>query len=79
MDESRPSFWRTRLGAVCLLAAVAASAYLYVFHAAHLYAVLPYLVLLLCPLMHFFMHRGHHGNRHHGQVRQGPEHRDAQD
>jgi len=38
-------------------------------HTAHVFGVLPYLILLLCPLMHFFMHRGHgdhsvHGHRH---------------
>jgi hypothetical protein len=26
---------------------------------------LPYLLLLLCPLMHVFMHRGHGGQAHH--------------
>ena len=29
-------------------------------HWAHVLGILPYLVLLACPLMHFFMHRGHH-------------------
>ena len=28
-------------------------------HQAHLLGALPYLILLLCPLMHLFMHRGH--------------------
>ena len=33
-------------------------------HRAHLFGILPYLLLLACPLMHLFMHRGHgkHGN-----------------
>jgi len=30
-----------------------------------LYAFLPYLVLLLCPLMHIFLHRGHGGQDNH--------------
>lgn len=34
-------------------------------HQAHLLGVLPYLLLLLCPAMHLFMHRGH-GGSHHG-------------
>jgi hypothetical protein len=38
-------------------------------HRAHLFGVLPYLLLLACPLMHFFMHGrhgGHGGHRHPG-------------
>jgi hypothetical protein len=31
-------------------------------HTAHLFGALPYLLLLLCPLMHLFMHHGHHGS-----------------
>ncbi len=33
-------------------------------HEAHLLGALPYLLLLACPLMHLFMHGGHHP--HHG-------------
>lgn len=34
-------------------------------HWAHVLGWLPYLILLACPLMHLFMHRGHgHGERH---------------
>ena len=32
-------------------------------HRAHLFAVLPWLLLLACPLMHLFMHRGHRSHR----------------
>lgn len=32
-------------------------------HRAHLLGVLPWLLFLLCPLMHLFMHR-HHGSAH---------------
>lgn len=35
-------------------------------HEAHLLGALPYLILLLCPLMHLFMHRGH------GRDKDGP-------
>jgi hypothetical protein len=28
-------------------------------HTSHLLVALPYLVLLACPLMHIFMHKGH--------------------
>lgn len=39
--------------------------YLLAEHRAHLFGVLPYLLLAACPLMHFFMH-GRHGHRHGG-------------
>jgi hypothetical protein len=32
-------------------------------HRAHTIAALPYLLLLACPLMHLFMHRGHGRSR----------------
>lgn len=34
-------------------------------HQAHLLGALPYLIVLLCPLMHLFMHRGHGQDRNH--------------
>jgi hypothetical protein len=46
------------LGAIALF-------YLITEHQAHLFGVLPYLLLLACPLMHLFMHHGHGG--HHGR------------
>lgn len=33
-------------------------------HWVHVLGVLPYLFLLACPVMHFFMH-GRHGHHHH--------------
>jgi hypothetical protein len=33
--------------------------YLFTEHEAHLYGVLPYVLILLCPLMHFFIHKDH--------------------
>ncbi len=33
-------------------------------HRAHLLAALPWLLLLACPLMHLFMHRGHRAHQH---------------
>ena len=33
-------------------------------HRAHVLGVLPYLLLLACPLLHIFMHRGHGGHKH---------------
>lgn len=34
-------------------------------HRAHLFGVLPYLLLLSCPLMHLFMHGGRGTHQHH--------------
>jgi hypothetical protein len=33
--------------------------FLWTEHRAHLLGVLPYALFLLCPAMHYFMHRGH--------------------
>ncbi|NKE72666.1 DUF2933 domain-containing protein [Candidatus Manganitrophus noduliformans] len=30
-------------------------------HRAHFFGILPYLLLLACPFLHLFMHRGHDG------------------
>ena len=40
--------------------------YLWTEHRAHLLGALPYLIFLLCPLIHMFTHGGHgnHGGRH---------------
>lgn len=72
--ERKHSFWRTPngLAGIALIAAVVY--FLLLEHRAHVIAALPYLILLLCPLMHIFMHRGHgHGGRdggadHHAHV-----------
>ena len=34
-------------------------------HRAHVFGVVPYLLLLACPLLHFFMHRRHGGHGSH--------------
>lgn len=44
---------------------------LFLEHRAHLLGALPYLLLLACPLLHFFMHRGHGGHGGHGDGGQG--------
>lgn len=50
---------RTLLLAVASLVAVTGAAYLLERHPAHTLAYLPYLLLALCPLMHFFHHGRH--------------------
>ena len=58
---------RLTLIAFCILAAVAAF-YLLTEHRAHVLGALPYLIFLVCPLMHVFMHRGH--SHQHGESAQ---------
>ena len=41
-----------------------AGVFLFYEHTAHVLGALPFLLLLACPLMHLFMHHGHHD--HHG-------------
>lgn len=53
-----------------------AAFYLITEHRAHLFGVLPYLLILLCPLLHFFMHGGHgrHGAGHSGVTEKTEKH-----
>lgn len=53
------SFLGSTAGLIACLVAAALGIYLLVFHLAHIALVVPYLILLACPMMHF-MHRGHH-------------------
>lgn len=68
--EQAPSFWRSPAGLTLLVAIAVAGFYLLTEHTAHVFGALPYLLVLACPLMHVFMHRGHgHGAQHHEQPR----------
>ena len=56
----------TPSGWALTLALAGLGAYLFATHAGHILSAAPYLLLLLCPLMHLFGHRGHgHGHREH--------------
>ena len=50
---------------LCLFLAIAVF-FLWEEHRAHILGVVPYVLLLLCPIIHLFMHRGHndHGGAH---------------
>lgn len=54
---------------VWLILAVVLGFFLLTEHRAHLFGALPFLLLLLCPLMHLFMHHGHGGHDHSGTGR----------
>lgn len=60
-----PSFWRSPAGLALLVALAVMGFYLLTEHTAHVFGVLPYLLLFACPLMHLFMHHGH-GRHGHG-------------
>jgi hypothetical protein len=62
--------WRTVLvgtpvGWIVTLALAGLGIYLFATHTGHISTALPYLPLLVCPLMHLFMHGGH--GHHHGR------------
>ena len=59
-EPTAPRAWSLVL--CCFLAI--AGFFLLTEHAAHLFGALPYLLLLLCPIMHLVMHRGHRGHGH---------------
>ena len=53
------TFWSSPRGFVALLFIASISYFLLMEHRQHLFEWLPYLIILLCPLMHLFMHHGH--------------------
>lgn len=64
--------WRYRAAIAATVFVAAAGYLLWSEHRPHVLGILPYLLLLACPLMHVFMHGGHGG---HG----GQEHRHGDD
>jgi hypothetical protein len=58
-------FWGSRYSLGLLAFGAVALFLLMNEHRAHVFGVLPLLLLLACPLMHLFMHGGHGG---HGQA-----------
>lgn len=66
-------FWRSRSGLVFVAFGIVAAVYLLFEHTAHVIEYLPFGIVLLCPLMHMFMHRGHGGHSGHGAGRGGSQ------
>jgi Protein of unknown function (DUF2933) len=62
-DTTPSGQWNYWGGVLALL--VIAAFFLWTEHRAHVLGILPYLVFLLCPLIHLFMHRGHRHGGHH--------------
>ena len=65
-DQPQSGSQTSRAGLVLLGFLAIVGVLLFTEHQAHVLGVLLYLPLLLCPLMHFFMHGGH-GHGGHGQ------------
>ncbi len=59
MLSQKKSFWLTSNGIAALALIGAVIYFLLMEHRQHLFQALPFLILLLCPLMHVFMHSGH--------------------
>ena len=65
---------RSRSGLAFLGFVAIAAFFLLTEHRAHLLGLLPYLLLLACPLLHWLMHGGHGGHDgNHGQMPGGGE------
>ncbi|GIK37499.1 MAG: hypothetical protein BroJett011_13320 [Chloroflexota bacterium] len=67
------SWLRSPTGLILLAFLVIAVFYLVTEHTAHVFGFLPYALLLLCPLLHLFMHGGHNGHDGHNAHAEAPE------
>lgn len=76
-DQTSPARrgWRTGIALLGLLAI--AAFFLLSEHRAHAFGILPYVLLLLCPLLHLFGHGGHGGHETHNGADQRTESRRA--
>ena len=68
------TFLRSRTGLVLIGFLAIATFYLVTEHTAHFFGILPYGLLLLCPIMHLFMHGGHGGHGDHSAQGDHAEH-----
>ncbi len=59
-------WWRSRIGLALLGCGLIVGVVLIATSATQLAGLLPYGLLLLCPLLHLFMHRGHGNHSDHG-------------
>ena len=59
--EASSSRWSTAARIAFFGFAAIAAFFLITEHTAHLFGILPFLLLAACPLMHFFHHRDGHG------------------
>ncbi|MBY5551737.1 DUF2933 domain-containing protein [Rhizobium leguminosarum] len=67
-DNHPPSAWSTYTRTVFIAFAAIALALITYEHRVHVLGILPWLLILACPLMHLFMHHGHGGHSGHGHA-----------
>ncbi|WP_429925669.1 DUF2933 domain-containing protein (plasmid) [Agrobacterium vitis] len=66
MNENHSSSaWSTHTSTVFIAFAVIALGLITYEHRVHVLGILPWLLILTCPLMHLFMHHGHGGHSGH--------------
>ena len=56
---SLSQWFRSRTGIVLIAFLAIAAFFLMTEHTAHFFGILPFALLLLCPMLHVFMHGGH--------------------
>ena len=56
MSQVKEPFWTSPKGLVAIMAIGFLGYFLFIEHREHVFEFLPYLIILLCPLMHIFMH-----------------------
>ena len=80
MRRERSWLW-SRSGLVLFGFLLIAGFFVLAEHTAHVLGVLPYLLLLACPLLHLFHggHGGGHGSHHGGRTPEGHTDHDARD
>jgi hypothetical protein len=76
-DHRQSSFLSSPAGLVFIAFAIIAGALLFTEHRAHVLGLLIWLPLLICPLMHIFMHGRHGGHGGHGSHDQRNREREA--
>ena len=67
-DIKGSPFWRSLAGFGALGFGAVAAFFLFTEHRAHAYGVLPFLLLLACPVMMLSMHHGHAHTEHQDHV-----------
>ncbi|MGD9724999.1 MAG: DUF2933 domain-containing protein [Alphaproteobacteria bacterium] len=62
-ERHRGGLFRSPTGYVFVVFVAIGGYFLWTEHRAHLWSILPFLILLLCPIMHLFHGHGGHGDK----------------